>query len=332
MTETELNLYKVVLEQLPEGIILLDEHDIIIFVNKKAETIRHICAADIVNRNVLLCHHEASREHVTRALQFLKSEKQIFTRMVNDKANIMHYKNIYVPLTNAEQKYIGAVLITLDETEKRKFEEEKAAYMQELESKVTELGEKLQNMYMSTMSSMVNIIEAKDPYTQGHSLRVSEIATKIAEFKYGVSSFSKTIEIAGKLHDIGKIGIQESILNKVGGLEAAEYALIKMHPSIGEKILMPIEQFKSVSIIIKYHHERYDGNGYPDGLCGEDIPLGSRILAIADAFDAMVSDRSYHQQMSGNKAAEEIAANSGKQFDPNFSKIFLELYYSGSIG
>ncbi|HHV79245.1 MAG TPA: HD domain-containing protein [Firmicutes bacterium] len=137
--------------------------------------------------------------------------------------------------------------------------------------------------------------------------------------------------LAAKLHDIGKVGIPEHILNKSGPLTQEEYEQIKSHPGIGEAILSPIERLRPIARIVRHHHERVDGGGYPDGLRGKDIPVESRLVAIVDAFDAMTSARPYRGAIPAERAAEEIRKKMGKQFDSDLSACFLDLFDSGHI-
>jgi PAS domain S-box-containing protein len=326
-------IFKAILEQLPEGVIVVDDNDEIIFVNRIAEEIRRISAGQIIGRSVVSCHPKKSHERVKRALQFLRrGETKTFKRMVVDTEKDRYYENTYAPIRDTANNYIGSIVISRDITDRRKLEEERRTYLQNLEEKVAELIGNLEDLFISSMSSLINALEAKDTHTKGHSLRVCNMAVKIAEHRYGVSPKAREVELAGKLHDIGKVGVPEVILNKPGRLTEEEFNHIKEHPVIGEKILMPIEKLKSVAKVVRHHHERFDGKGYPDGLAGEEIPLGSRILALADSYDAMTSARPYRPPRAPESAAEEIKNNLGTQFDPQFGEIFLELFYSGTIG
>lgn len=321
------------LEGLPEGLIVADDRDEIIFVNKAAESIRRISAEQILKRNVVLCHPEKSHDKVKRALQFLRRpEGPTFKRMVRDTVKNKYYENTYGAIRDKNNNYIGALIMSRDVTERRKLEEERAAHVQELQERVERLTVQSQDLFISSMASLVNALEAKDPYTAGHSIRVSDLADKITEYKYGVSPEVKEVQIAGKLHDIGKVGTHERILHKPEKLTEEEFNHIKEHPVIAEKILAPFEKLKSVSIIIRHHHERFDGEGYPDGLAGEDIPELSRILALVDSYDAMTSARPYRTAMEAENAIGEIKKSFGTQFDPELGKIFVELFVTGSIG
>jgi putative nucleotidyltransferase with HDIG domain len=173
-----------------------------------------------------------------------------------------------------------------------------------------------EQIYLKTIAALTEAIDAKDMYTAGHSQRVAEISTAIA-YELGLTQKEiDTVHYGALLHDIGKIGIPETILNKKGKLSAEEFLAIKKHPVIGTNILKSIDFLDDALMMVRYHHERFDGAGYPDGLKGEDIPFMARIVGIADAWDAMTSDRSYRAALSFGVAVQELAKNAGSQFDP----------------
>ncbi len=180
-------------------------------------------------------------------------------------------------------------------------------------------------IYMETIQALSKTIEAKDKYTRGHSNRVKEYAVKLAKAMNLGDKEVENIETAALLHDIGKIGIDDNILKKPDKLSKEEYDMIKQHPVIGANILQGVDFLKGIVNIVKYHHERYDGKGYPDGLSGDDIPLEAAILSVADSFDAMTSDRPYRQALPIEKAIDEIKNSEGKQFDPKLAKVFVEI-------
>ena len=185
--------------------------------------------------------------------------------------------------------------------------------------------DKLEKAYLDSIQTLRYTVEAKDPYTRGHSDRVSEYSVLIGQ-KLGLSEdIIKTLRVGGLFHDIGKIGIPDSILLKESKLTDDEYSQIKNHPSIGAHILCNAEVFKDILPIVKHHHERYDGNGYPSKLKGEDIPYIARIAAVADTFDAMTSKRTYRNALPLDVVKEEIERCSGTQFDPNIAKVFLDI-------
>ncbi|MCR4649228.1 MAG: HD domain-containing protein [Lachnospiraceae bacterium] len=183
----------------------------------------------------------------------------------------------------------------------------------------------IQVLFEQTTQALATAIDAKDKYTHGHSTRVAEYSRKIAELAGKTQAECDEVYFAGLLHDVGKIGIPSSIINKDGKLTDEEYAEIKKHPSIGEQILSGITKSPYLSIGAHYHHERYDGRGYPEGLKGEDIPDIARIIAVADAYDAMTSKRSYRQTIPQDKVREEIVKGTGTQFDPKYAKIMIHI-------
>ncbi|MGA1826026.1 MAG: HD domain-containing phosphohydrolase [bacterium] len=189
------------------------------------------------------------------------------------------------------------------------------------------------------INSLIKALEAKDRYTSGHSEAVTKYASwivkKLMEKNFGEEidepTFLQDIQTAGRLHDIGKIGVVESILNKPGKLTDEEYAEIKKHPITGANILTLVEDLQKYIPFVLHHHERWDGKGYPDELKGEDIPLGSRILSVADTYDAMTSCRSYRKGFPPEKAAQELIACKGSQFDPVMVDAFIEVLIDEGI-
>ncbi|MBR5401947.1 MAG: HD domain-containing protein [Treponema sp.] len=190
---------------------------------------------------------------------------------------------------------------------------------------IKEEQKNVQIMFEQTASALANAIDAKDVYTHGHSMRVAEYARKIAENAGKSQKECDDIYFAGLLHDVGKIGVAGSIINKGGKLTEEEFAEIKKHPEIGRQILSGISKSPYLSIAANSHHERFDGQGYPEGLKGSDIPEIARIIAIADAYDAMTSKRSYRDPIPQDKVREEIVKGIDTQFDPDFAKIMLHL-------
>ena len=183
----------------------------------------------------------------------------------------------------------------------------------------------LQRMIDQTLTALINAVDANDVYTHGHSERVAEYSKKIAEL-YGKrkAECDEIFQIA-LVHDIGKIGISESIINKVGKLTPEEYEVIKTHPVLGAQILKSVTEYPKLVIGAKYHHERYDGKGYPEQLKGTDIPEIARIISVADAYDAMTSKRSYRDALPQDAVREEFVKGSGTQFDPLFAEIMIRL-------
>ena len=182
----------------------------------------------------------------------------------------------------------------------------------------------MKSVYFETIKALSNAVEAKDEYTKGHSYRVAQYAVGIAQEMGLTYEVVDKINTAAILHDIGKIGISDTILNKPDNLSDEEYMRIQNHPEIGAKILFEVDFLKDVAEIIKHHHERYDGKGYPLHLEGNNIPLEASILAVADAYDAMTSDRAYRKAMNSTIAYKIIIKESGKQFDPRVVESFMK--------
>ena len=175
------------------------------------------------------------------------------------------------------------------------------------------------------VESLADAIDAKDNYTKGHSGRVATYSREIAK-RYGYDEKQQEmIFMMGLLHDVGKIGVPDEVINKPGRLTDQEFDLIKKHPDIGGKILGNIKEMPELAAGAKWHHERYDGRGYPEGLSEEAIPEEARIIAVADAYDAMTSTRSYRGALPQDIVREEIVKGKGTQFDPIFADIMLEL-------
>ena len=188
-----------------------------------------------------------------------------------------------------------------------------------------ELFSDLQSFYLEMIQTLARALDAKDSYTHDHADRAGKYAKLIAQEMNLPDMVVRYIEYAALLHDMGKIGISDTILLKKGKLTEEEQKIIRQHPIIGYKIILPIKYLYPIAPLVLYHHERYDGSGYPEGLSGEEIPLGARIVAIIDAFDAMTSDRPYRKAPSVKTAVEELKKGMGKQFDPKIVKIFLDI-------
>lgn len=188
------------------------------------------------------------------------------------------------------------------------------------------LYENIFESFFAQLYALVETIEARDPYTRQHSHRASRYAVSIAESMNCIREDVDKLKVSGLLHDIGKIGTPDKILMKPGKLSEEEYDVIKKHPVTGSNIIGRLGMWLDEQTIIRHHHERFDGKGYPDGLKGEEIPLLSRILAVADVYDALTSDRSYRKKMEDKEALKIIRENSGSQFDPKVVEAFLKSY------
>lgn len=210
--------------------------------------------------------------------------------------------------------------------EKRRLELENIEYRRNLEEKVSIQAEKIRLSFMNALGSLASALEAKDTYTGGHSNRVADISGAVAAAMSLSEEMVEKIKLAGLVHDVGKIGIREDILNKPGRLTEEELRHVQQHSEIGEQILLPIAGDEEIIRMVRGHHERYDGTGYPDRLKQDEIPLGARIIAVADSFEAMVSERPYRKAMSEKDALAEIRRSRGTQFDPAVADALLGLY------
>ncbi|MCX5692165.1 MAG: HD domain-containing protein [Candidatus Omnitrophica bacterium] len=204
-----------------------------------------------------------------------------------------------------------------------------------------DLNEQLQKntqLFLQTALALSSAIEAKDPYTQGHTERVANYSLVVANELKAIGGIPRNeknllenLRISSLLHDIGKIGISEKILNKKGLLNKEEREAMKKHPLIGATILSRIDEFHAPILGVKYHHEHHDGSGYPEGLKGEKIPLIAQIIAVADTFDAMITERPYRRGLSKKEAARLIESEKNRQFNPIIADAFLNAYKKGKI-
>jgi putative nucleotidyltransferase with HDIG domain len=192
-----------------------------------------------------------------------------------------------------------------------------AAYQQSLRyaEDVRRLYHQMQRAICQSLLGLANALEAKDPYTRGHSERVAALSRRVAQALGLAPATVETVGQAGLLHDIGKIGVPETILRKPGPLTPAEWDAMRAHPVIGAQIVAPFEFFAGAARVIRHHHERWDGSGYPDGLAGETIPIEARVVAVADVFDALTSARPYRAALPRAEARERLLAEAGRTLD-----------------
>ena len=215
--------------------------------------------------------------------------------------------------------------------EKRRLVLENRLYQQTLELRVRDLDRKNRSSLINGVQTLVHALEAKDAYTSGHSSRVSRYAVRTAARLGFTEDDLEQVRLGGELHDIGKIGTREAVLNKPGPLTADEFQHVKEHSVLGEKILAPfLAQSASVLRIVRHHHERIDGSGFPDALKGKKIPLEARIVAVVDAFDAMTTNRAYRPSLPIPEAVQELRRCSGVHFDGEVVEAFIKAHGDGA--
>lgn len=271
---------------------------------------------------------EVNQVHVTqRDDKFSSSEIEIFKAL----GTYENFTSLYTPI-----KYHGKMigLLSLENFDSQIFSEESETVLKIYGQSISNIyairlnQEKEKKRYLETINAMMSIIEVKDPYTIGHAKRVMDLSTQLAKYMKLNSKDIEQIKIAAILHDIGKIGIPDDILNKDSGLTAMEYEVVKTHPEIGLKILNEISDFNDVSELMYHHHERYDGKGYPNGFKGDEIRFGAQIIQITDAYDAMTSERAYRKPFDKDKALSIIESERGQQFHPIITDCFIEMMHN----
>lgn len=258
-----------------------------------------------------------------------------FSRRVDVRTHFVT-RNMICVAVKSRDRIIG-VLQAINRRTDRPFDGEDQRLFESLARQVgiaienARLYEEVKETFLSTAATLAEAIEKRDPYTGGHVRRVVDISLAIGE-ELGLKPEEKeTLELAAILHDVGKIGIRDGVLLKHGPLTPEELAHIRLHPQLGAEILAPIKQLEAVIPAVRHHQERCDGQGYPQGLKGDEIPLASRVIAVADAFDAMTTDRPYRPRLSDEAAASEIEQCAGSQFDPKVAEAFLRAFRGGRI-
>ena len=327
--------------RIPEGFARFDKkHPIIkLFIEKEYKYL-------VENRNALVC------EDINKLIW-----KESVIANGNGSKKLLHDVSEQMPKLNAVacvpayyQHMLLAILLLGSKEDGVRFDQDELDFFSALASDVAMAirnaqlfddlkreAERNRNLFIQTTIALGSAIEAKDSYTHGHTERVTKYALAIARQMEasGICNFApkffENLYISGLLHDIGKIGVPEAILCKQSKLTEEEYEIMKSHTTRGAEILAPLTGFEEVINGVQYHHERYDGKGYPEGLKGEDIPIIAAIIAVADTFDAITTDRSYRKGLSKESAMEEIQKPSCKQFNPKPVQALVELYHKGEL-
>ncbi len=327
--------------RIPEGFIRFDKKQPIIklFLEKEFKYL-------VENRNALVA------EDINKLIwkESVISNGNGTKKLLQDVAEQMPKLNAIACVPAYYHHSLLAILLLGEKHDNSRFEQEELDFFSALASDVAMAirnaqlfddlkreADRNRNLFIQTTIALGSAIEAKDAYTHGHTERVTKYSLAIArqmqasqahEFP---SKFFENLYISGLLHDIGKIGVPESILCKQDKLTVEEYEIMKTHTTRGAEILAPLTGFEECINGVKYHHERYDGLGYPEGLKGDDIPMIAAIIAVADTFDAITTDRSYRKGMSKEIAIVEIEKYIGKQFNPKPAHALIELFHKGEL-
>lgn len=318
--------WRAMFDSMPYGLMLSDSDFHITRVNKYISDLSGIPINALTGKK---CHEiihgieKPTQEY--RGVKAIKSQQPKTFELYDHRLN-KYLLISMVPLYKqdvSKQMYIHSIIDITDNKEKEnKFNDSQRAFfnmLKDLDFSYKELKE----IYNGLILAFVNAIDAKSTWTKGHSVRVTDYAIKIAKELGMKDAEIEPLNTASLLHDIGKIGTYDAVLDKPGRLTDEEFALVKLHPAKGEEILKPIRQFEPILPIVRHHHERIDGKGYPDGLKGDEIPLFARIIHIADSYDSMTADRPYRKAPGKEYAISELKKYKGSQFDPDAAEAFI---------
>lgn len=298
-----------IIDHTPAAYLVIDKDFNVIFANEFIVKIAGVSLEELKSQK---CYQARGRTKVCENCivekAFRTGRKEYRLNKEIDRAGNERYNDNYgVPLYNADGTFNYVVEIMTDRTDEMRYQKQ------------------LADDFYRILDTFTKIVEAKDKYTANHSRCVRDLSMLIAE-RMGLSENEKRdIYVAASLHDIGKIGVPDAIINKPSKLTEEEYSLIKTHPTIGVGLLSELTSFENLKVNVEYHHERWDGKGYPTGLSGKDIPIGARIISVADSYDAMTSNRSYRAGIGHNRAAQELIMGSGTQYDPKVVSAFLDV-------
>jgi len=328
MALDESELMRLAVDQLPDGMMVVDASDHVVGHNAQARLISGIRPDG--TPSVLQLFHGSVMEDIERGLEALRAGTiPEFFIVEGDPSSGRIYEHQFVPVRSSDSDYAATVVRSRDVTERELQVARHEAHISGLQQQVADLQGALQERFVDGMITLVDALEARDRYTCGHSTRVATIAGRVAGHVLPRAVDVAEIQLAARLYDIGKVAVPDRLLDKPSRLTPEEVTLMDTHPLVGESILRPIVQLRNVASIIRGHHERWDGVGYPDGLAAENIPIGSRILALADTFDAMTSQRPYRDSLTMAETRKEIAGLLGKQFDPVIGRTFLDMIDAG---
>lgn len=320
--------WRTTFDSMPYGVMLIDREFNIIRINNYIAKISGIPIKELIGKKCYEVIHRQDRPIEGCPVSMsIKTNRAEGLEYYEPKLGI-HFMISSAPLFDEEGLAIAYVSSLIDITEvkdkEKKLIESRAAFLNMLRD-TTSAYKELKELHDNLILAFANAMDAKSRWTKGHSERVTEYALAIAQIMGLNEEEIDTLRAAGLLHDIGKIGTYDVILDKPDKLTDEEFALVRMHPIKGEEILRPIKELLHILPIVRSHHERIDGKGYPDGLKGEEIPLLARILCVADSFDSMTADRPYRRAPGRDYAIAEFKRCSGTQFDPEVAEAFLKV-------
>jgi len=323
--------YRSLVESNPQFIYSLDRDGAFTFVSPKVQEMIGVDSEQAKQHYFLDFVHPEDKRHCLRAFKALRDHGQMVSdvefRAIRGDGAERIFVSYNSPLLDQQGRITGVIGTVIDVTRQRRLAAEREQYRRELNQTL----EQLEQAAFEVVMGLAGAVEAKDPYTRGHAERVRLISLAMArEAGLGPEDLTR-LEFAAELHDVGKIGIRGEVLNKRTPLTPKEYEHIKKHPVIAEMILKDVGLLAPVRPLIRSHHERWDGAGYPDGLAGEEIPFLARIMAVADSFDAMRTHRPYRPPLTLEQTLEELKNGSGSQFDPQVLELFERVFRKGGL-
>lgn len=303
-------------------------------INKKAEKLTGYSRKELLNMNVMQLHSKKELNTSIRELRLIegtKREVKFGSQFQKKNGKIINVKITGDKFKFKKATFVIGMVIKVAPPAKSGKVTKKRNTTKPNSDKFSKQVKKINKERISSLHLLIEIAEARDPYTMKHSVKVTDYAERLAR-RVGFSEKNiKNLKLASMIHDIGKIGIDQDILTKPGALTKKEYSKVKKHPLLSTKMIRRIPVVdRQISKIVKYHHENYGGGGYPTGLMGTKIPLGARILAIADAYDALRSNRAYRKAYSRAKAIRIMKSECGKRFDPKLVGMFLDCLQSNT--